>query len=175
MKTTSTYILSLIVGTLIFIGGDLAHAEQKGMRTAEVKLTHAFAKRVAEDHHDTCKAMAEFGIDYPVLVQRALDGEPRAIRLMLSLARMARFDGAVAESYSATRYKVAMLVGDDKLIEAYRFFSPSIEFSFIRESFLGWPNPESEPEKAEAEVKKRLPKFWNFLTKKVEPAAATDR
>jgi len=145
-----------------------------GMRTAEVKVTHDFAKRVATDHHDTCRAMAGFGIDYPVLVQQALNGEPRAIRLMLSVAQVAMFDGAVAESFAATRSKVAFLVGDEKLAAAYERFHRGVDYAGIRESFLlgGAANSRAE---AEAEISKQLPNFWRVLNERAEQAAAADR
>jgi len=118
MKTFSHHFAGLVFSVLAFGCCAVTNGEELVMRTAKVPLSHDFAKRVAVDHHDACRVMADFGIDYPVLVQQALDGHPRAIRLILSLPWIARFDGAVAESYAATRYKIVMLVGDEKLVSA---------------------------------------------------------
>lgn len=147
-----------------------AGAQPAGTRTAEVTLSHKVAKQVAANHHDTCRALARLGIDYPVLVQQALDGQPGAIRLLLSLPSIARFDGAVATSYAATRYRVAMLVGDEKLFAACEPLDEGADYAALRRSFLGFPNPGADIEEAENEVRKSLPRFWQLLSERIEGA-----
>ena len=147
---------------------NFVRAEQNVARTGSVVLTHPLAKQIVKDHHDTCKAMTIIGVDYPVLIQQALEGEPRAIRLMFSLAQVVKFDGAVAESYAATRYKVVSTVGDEKLVGAYSKSTKGVDFLSTRKSLLNWPNPGDDSEKAEAEIKKHIPQFWKFLTEKVK-------
>lgn len=166
MRVFKQLLGSAVSGVLGFSVITLASGDQVGMRTADVKLTHEFAKRVALDHHDTCRRMANSGIDYPVLIQRALDGDLNAIRLFLFRHEVFRVDGAVAASYSQTRFKLAMLVGDEKLTSALQTTAKH-DYPLLRRSFLGWPNPQAEdPAKAEAEMRTKLPKFWALLSRK---------
>lgn len=167
MKAIRHYLSVSVICSVAVVGCTITNAEQRGERTTSVPLSHPFAKRVASDHHDTCRAMASFGIDYPVLVQRALDGQPGAIRLMLSLPWIARIDGAVAESYAATRYKIVVKVGDDKLVAALMPCKQGINYSGIRSSLLGFPNPGADVDSAEKELKKLLPKFWQLLSDRI--------
>ena len=170
MKTAHRHLTALAFGVVTASCCSIASAERQVLRATDVELVHAFAKQVATDHHDICRAMANIGIDYPALVQQALDGNPRAIRLMLSLPWIARFDGAVATSYAITSYKVAMMVGDKKLVAAFDPYQEGVNYSGIRKAFLGYPLGSSSLE-VEAEIKRRIPEFWQMITERVEGGA----
>ncbi|MDA7881501.1 hypothetical protein N9A94_04280 [Akkermansiaceae bacterium] len=148
-----------------------ASAEDKEYRTAAVKLTHQLSKDSAE-YGDLCGTMAAIGIDYPVLLQGALDGKPAAIRLLIWAGENAGLDGAASEGYSYTMVKVAKKIGDAKLasaVEALDLQSFTNTQMFFRFEFGFFDGNEAAATK---ELQKSFPKFWQQITKRVEQAGA---
>ena len=56
--------------------------------------------------------MSNVGIDYPVMLQRALDGDKVAIRLLIWAGGNVRLDGAATEGYSYSMVLAAKEIGE---------------------------------------------------------------
>lgn len=142
-----------------------ASAEDTVNRTADIKVTHQIAKDSVGGN--VCTTMAGMGIDFPILLQRALDGEDRAIRLLIWAGEHAGLDGAASEGYSYAMIEAAKKIGDVRLAAAVKvlkmesFENTKMFFQFE----FGSGNDEAA---ATAEIKKLFPTFWHLITKRVE-------
>lgn len=147
-----------------------AGAEDENYRTAGIKLSHQIAKD-SVSYDDLCATMASIGIDFPVLLQRALDGEGAATRLLIWAGENAGLDGAASEGYSYTMVKVAKKIGDDKLaaaIEGLKIPSLAKTRMFFEFEFRS----DDDEVIATKEINELFPKSWRLITKRVEPIGA---
>ena len=107
-------LLTLAIACCRLIGSDV-NAED--YRTAKVKLTHKMAIESVR-YSDLCATMSDVGIDFPVLLQRSLDGENSAIKLLIWTGENVNLDGAASEGYSFTLVRAAKKIGDNKMAMA---------------------------------------------------------
>lgn len=140
-------------------------AEDTANRTADIKLTHQIAKDSVGG--DVCTTMAGIGIDFPVLLQRALDGEDKAVCLLIWAGEHAGLDGAASEGYSFAMVEAAKKIGDVRMAAAVKalkmetFANTKMYFQFE----FGSGNDEAA---AIAEIKKLFPTFWHLITNRAE-------
>ena len=145
-------------------------AEDMDYRTAKIELTHQMAKD-SVGYDDLCATMSGIGIDFPVLLQRALDGHDGAVRLLIWAGENAGLDGAASEGYSYTMVRAARKIGDDKMATAAKelkiasFRNTQMYFHFE----FGFDDDEVA---ATAEINRLFPKFWRQITKRVEQGGA---
>ena len=166
------HFFSLALGFAMPLSTHLsAKAENQEYRTATVKLTHQLAIDSAA-YDDLCGQMADIGIDYPVLLQRALDGKDAAIRLLVWAGENAHLDGAASEGYSYTMVKAARRIGDAKLASAAEVLGAQ-SFSTIQMYFrFEFGFFDGDEATATKEIRKLFPKFWHQITKRVEQGDA---
>ena len=89
--------LFAIFSTIILCSG--LKAEEEHFRTGSVKLTSKLALESIPS--DTAIVMAGSGIDFPVLLQQALEGNVKAVRLLFWTSANVGLDGAAADGFCA--------------------------------------------------------------------------
>ena len=161
---------SLLAYALSFSPLLSVNAENTNYRTSRIELTHQMAKD-ATANRDLLATMSGMGIDFPVLLQRALGGEERAVRLLIWTGEHAGLDGAASEGYSYTLVKVAKKIGDEKMAAAAKQLKMTsfkntqmfIEFEF---------GIDDNPEAVTKAINKLFPKFWRQITKQGQQATS---
>jgi hypothetical protein len=161
-------LFEFVPAVVIALGGcfpfaGMCPAEERGERTSGVVLTHELAKEAVGDS-DLNAMAAGIGIDYPVLLQRAMEGKRGAVFLLLWMAGNAGLDGAGAEGYSYTVVRAAKVIGDKALSEAARALDAAASEA-VGDAFLFEYGGSDEPEAAVGKVRKEFPKLWAALSK----------
>ncbi len=149
------------VGCFFFSG--ISPAEEKNSRTSDVPLTHTIAQE-SVGYSDLNAMAGRVGIDYPVLLQRALDRQRGAVFLLLWMAANAPLDGAGSEGYTCTMVRAAKIIEDQFLSEAAQALDVAA-LGAVRDAFLFEYGGTEEPVSALREVQKDFPKLWAALTR----------
>ncbi|MEM6912215.1 MAG: hypothetical protein AAF555_11635 [Verrucomicrobiota bacterium] len=174
MKTMSLYIS---LGCIV-VGSQL-QAEEPHFRTASVKLTSEIAK--GSIRGETAIQMAAAGIDFPVLLQRAIEGDRAAVKLLFWSSANIGLDGGAADGFGSYLLDVAEKIGDAKLSQILSSIKDpetleTIRFFLLDESGFSIPE-EGSSEKAITAVSELLPKTWVHLNsigeQDVAPQSAT--
>lgn len=160
LKSTPAVVL-VSAGCFLFAG--ICPAEERGARTSGVVLTYKLARDAVGDS-DLNAMAAGIGIDYPVLLQCAMEGKRGAVFLLLWMAANAGLDGAGAEGYSYTMVRAAKIIGDKDLCEAARALD-AVASAAVRDAFLFEYGGTDEPDAALREVRKNFPRLWAALLK----------
>ena len=106
-------ILSLSTAlSCVFFGSSL-QAEEAHFRTATVKLTSKIAIDSAPS--ETAQVMTAAGIDFPILLQQAVNGSEAAVKLLFWSSSNVDLDGAAADGFGYYLLEVAEKIGDAKL------------------------------------------------------------
>ena len=142
-------------------------------RTTGVKLRHKLAKE-AVDYRDLNAMAAATGIDYPVVVELALDGKRGAIFLLLWMAGNASLDGAGAEGYSYTMVRVAREIGDKAIGEAARRLDRASLLP-VRDAFLFEYGGDGGEEAAAEGGRRDFPTLWSVLEKAAGEQGGADQ
>jgi hypothetical protein len=130
-------------------------AEENETRAPHLKLTHKIAQEAA-GLGDLNAMSSAVGIDFPVLVDRALDRKEGAVFLLLWLAANAPLDGAGSEGYSYTMVRAARKIGDKTISEAVRKLDrPSL--APLLDCFLFEYGGTDEPKAAMKAFRKEFP------------------
>ena len=99
------------------------------------------------------------GINYPVLLERALRKEKDAVVKLLWIAGNADLDGAGSEGYSYTMVRAARLIGDEVVSEAAKLLDDDSRKA-LRMSFLFEFGEDNDADRAVADIKKDFPLLW---------------
>ena len=156
---------SLLVFFLSLSFSSQLQAEEEHFRTATIELTSKIALETIPS--ETSQVMAAAGIDFPVLIQRAFDQDPAAIKLLFWSSANTGLDGAAADGFGYYLLEIAKKVGDVKLSKILSSIKDSetlqtIKFYLLDESgFNG--HQEGSDVSAIATVTKLLPKTWAHL------------
>jgi|GEM_PF-6983625 len=126
-------------------------------RTSKTKLTHELAKESGIG--EAASVMQRAGIDYPALIQHALDGDERALKLFFWASKNMGFDGAAAEEHVADMLYIVEQLGDEKLAKALLKMSPEGKADIKLK--LTWAIGENE--KAINEFSEKFPKSWKEM------------
>jgi len=150
---------------LVALAVNSLNAEEQHDRTATIKITHKLAKETI--HGETGYQMSNAGIDFPVLLQRSLDGDANAIKLLFWASNNIGLDGAAADGYGYYLLKVAKKIGDAKLSRILSSLKEpetleTIKFYLLDSTGFNTPK-EGAKEKSVTMVKKLLPKTWTLL------------
>ena len=130
-------------------------------RTPGAKLTHKLAQE-AVGYSDLNAMAAAVGIDYPVLVERALDGKRGAIFLLLWMAGNAPLDGAGSDEYTDTMFRVAQKIGDKTLSDVAKSLNRA-SLGPLREAFLFEYGGTDEPKAASDALQKDFPMLCSVI------------
>jgi hypothetical protein len=160
------------VGSLLLLVANGLGGEAES-RTTGVNLRHKIAQE-AVDYSDLNAMAAAMGIDYPVLVERALDGKRGAMFLLLWMAGNASLDGAGAEGYSDTMVRVAREIGDKAIGEAARRLDRESLLP-VRDAFLFEYGGDDGEEAAAEAVRRDFPTLWYVLAKAAGEQGGADQ
>lgn len=174
MKLTVTQCrLMAGVGSLLLLLVANGVGGEAESRTTGVKLRYKLAQE-AVDYSDLNAMAAATGIDYPVLVERALDGKRGAMFLLLWMAGNASLDGAGAEGYSYTMVRVAREIGDKAMGEAARRLDRESLLP-VRDAFLFEYGGDGGEEEAVEAVRRDFPTLWSVLAKATGEQGGADQ
>ena len=163
MKDPSTKWRAIIIIGFFAASSIYGFGADDDSRTSSVPLTHKLA-REATGYRDLNAMASAIGIDYPVLVERALKKERGAVFLLLWMAGNAPLDGAGAEGYTYTMFRTAKSIGDEILSAAARKLDDGSRRA-VREAFLFEYGGGDDPEEASIATAKAFPKLWGVLRK----------
>jgi len=162
--------LSTTLGCLFF--SNPLQAEEANLRTATVKLTSKIA--LDSSPSETAQVMTAAGIDFPILLQQAMNGSEAAVKLLFWSSSNVGLDGAAADGFGYYLLEVAEKIGDAKLSKALSSIKDpetleTIRFFLLDESGFNVPEKGAK-EKAITEVTKLLPETWKRLNSTGEQA-----
>ena len=160
------------VGSLMLLLVANGFGDEAESRTTGVKLRHKLAQE-AVGYGDLNAMAAATGIDYPVLVERALDGKRSAMFLLLWMAGNASLDGAGAEGYSDTMVRVAREIGDKAIGEGARRLDQATLLP-VRDAFLFEYGGDGGEEAAAEAVRRDFPTLWSVLADVTGEKAGVD-
>lgn len=167
-------VISVLTFSWCVFSGNQLKAEEGNFRPSGVKLTSKIA--IDSIRGETAAMMTEAGIDFPVLMQHALDGREVAVRLLFWASNNVGLDGAGADGFGHYLLPVAQKTGDAKLVKILSSIKDSgtletIRFFLLDELGFGVPEAGAD-KKAVAAIKKLLPETWKHLNSIREQDAA---
>ena len=157
--------LSLLITFSCLFFNSRLKGEEAHFRTATIKLTSKIA--IDSTPSETAQVMAGAGIDFPVLLQQAVNGSEPAVKLLLWTSSNVGLDGAAADGFGYYLLEIAKKIGDAKFSKVLSSIKNPETLETIRLFLLdelGFFAPENgSRKKATIRVKKLLPKTWVYL------------
>jgi hypothetical protein len=158
---------------LLLISASILSADEIESRTHHPKLTHKIAQETAGLGDLNAMASA-VGIDFPVLVERALDRKEGSVFLLLWLAANAPLDGAGSEGYAHTLVRATREIGDKAVAEAAGKLDRT-SLAPLRDSFLFEYGGTDEPKGAIEAFREESPELCGVIAEAIGEPTFEDK
>jgi len=158
---------------LLLISASIISADEIESLMRTPKLTHKIAQETA-GLGDLNAMVSAVGIDFPVLVERALDRKEGSVFLLLWLAANAPLDGAGSEGYTHTLVRAAREIGD-KAVAAAAGKLDSRSLAPLRDSFLFEYGGTDEPKAAIEAFREEFPALCGVIAEAIGEPTFEDK
>ena len=158
---------------LLLISASILSADEIESRTQSPKITHKIAQETA-GLGDLNAMTSAVGIDFPVLIDRALDRKEGSVFLLLWLAANAPLDGAGSEGYTHTLVRVAREIGDKAVAEATGKLDKT-SLAPLRDSFLFEYGGTDEPKAAIEAFREEFPALCGVIKEAIGEPTFEDK